>query len=136
MTLSDEQINQLMDTAQQAAKLSYSPFSHFPVGAALWLSDGKMISGTNVENASYGLTICAERVALFTAVSQGNIKQVQAMAVWAEKTPSHHITPCGACRQVMHELLKPSTPVYYLDSQGLIQHKVISEWLPETFSLS
>lgn len=108
---------QLINEAQQAARHTYSPYSQFPVGAALLLKNGTVIHGCNVENASFGLTNCAERTALFTAVTSGqhpklnDTTQGVALAVWAKHTPNHGIPPCGACRQVMLELLPPATLV-------------------------
>ena len=86
--------------ARQAAKNSYSPYSKFPVGAALLAGSGKIYTGTNVENASYGLCNCAERTALFTAVAAGE-RHIEAVAVYTPTTTA--TPPCGACRQVINE---------------------------------
>jgi cytidine deaminase len=91
----------LLDTARAARLHAHAPFSNFKVGAALETKDGQVITGCNVENASYGLTLCAERVAMFKAISEGHREFVR-MAVVAdteEPTP-----PCGACRQILWEL--------------------------------
>ena len=91
----------LLALAQQAAGNSYSPYSHFRVGAALLTRNGQTITGTNVENRSYGLTICAERGALCAAISQG-AKDFTAIAVYSPDA-TYPIPPCGACRQVLTE---------------------------------
>lgn len=94
----------LMEQAKRAAQSTYSPYSHFPVGAALLTADGEVVQGCNVENISYGLTNCAERSALFSAISQGHAPgSFTAMAVYAPNVSL--ISPCGACRQVMLELM-------------------------------
>jgi len=124
----------LMAAAQSAAAHAYAPYSHFSVGAAIALASGEIVTGCNVENASYGLTLCAERVALFKAVSEGYANTIVAMAVWAQETPDHGVTPCGACRQVMAELMSEDAPVYYLD-HGTLAVKAVSAWLPSQFKL-
>jgi cytidine deaminase len=95
----------LLAAARRAAEFAYCPYSRFRVGAAV-LADGKIFTGCNVENASFGLALCAERVAIFNAVSAGQ-RGVQALAVTCpdggEDTPASHRIPCGACRQVMAE---------------------------------
>jgi cytidine deaminase len=90
----------LLDAAREAAKYSYSPYSKFRVGAALRTRDGKIFTGTNVENASYSMTMCAERVAIFKAVSEGN-SSITDLAIVSDTKKSTF--PCGACRQVMSE---------------------------------
>ncbi len=105
-----ELANQLLARAREASQRAYAPYSLFPVGAALLAADGTIFTGVNVENASYGLTNCAERSAIFTAVTAGTRKFV-AIAVWADAVPGGIVTPCGACRQVLAEFLGPDTPV-------------------------
>lgn len=104
----------LLDAARQARLQAVAPYSHFAVGAALLTHDGQIIPGANVESASYGLTCCAERVALFTALTLGH-RSFQAVAVVADLP--HGPTPCGACRQLLSEyaphalvLVAPATP--------------------------
>lgn len=92
-------VRKLLAAARAAQRRAYAPYSQFPVGAALLTVSGRIISGCNVENASYGLTLCAERVALARAVSDGH-RKFRAIAIVA---PGRHVTPCGACRQVLAE---------------------------------
>lgn len=100
----------LIDEAILGRKRSYSPYSKFKVGAAILLKNGSFIHGCNIENVSYGLSNCAERTALFKMVSEGYSKEdVVAMAIVADTTLP--VSPCGACRQVMAELLKKETKV-------------------------
>lgn len=104
-------MKELIQAAHEAYEFAYVPYSHFPVGAAILLEDGSILTGANVENASYGLSMCAERNCLFHAVSAGVEKHsIKAMAI---ATPqSHRVSPCGACRQVMRELMPLDTPIY------------------------
>lgn len=102
--IDDATARRLLDAAREAAARAYAPYSRFPVGAALLAAGGKVYVGANIENASYPLTCCAERVAVFHAVVAGE-QSVRAIAVWAEQTRG--VTPCGACRQVLNEW-KPS----------------------------
>jgi cytidine deaminase len=96
--------SQLLMAAREAAETAYAPYSSFPVGAAVLTADGTVFQGCNVENASYPLTVCAERVAVGTAVAAGH-REIVAVAVTAPKVPS--VTPCGGCRQVLNEF-KPT----------------------------
>lgn len=109
MPLTTEQADTLLATAKAAASAAYCPYSHFPVGAALLDNAGKIWTGANVENASYPEGLCAERVALTHAVTHGAaLDSFVAIAVWTDTpTPT---SPCGGCRQVMHELA-PSAQV-------------------------
>lgn len=90
---------------------AYAPYSNFRVGAALLASDGSVIVGVNVENRSFGLTNCAERTAIFTAVAQGK-RKFTAIAI-ATPDANYPVSPCGACRQVLSEFLSPETPVVF-----------------------
>lgn len=100
MKLTPAVCRRLEKAARTAATASYSPYSEFPVGAAVLTSSGKIFTGCNVENASYGLCNCAERTAIFTAVASGE-REIEAVAVYTPTpTPS---SPCGACRQVINE---------------------------------
>lgn len=107
-TISKALVAKLRMAATRAARQAYCPYSHFSVGAAILTTDGKIFSGCNVENASYGLTICAERNAIFQAVAGGS-KQIAAVMVYTPTAiPS---APCGACRQVINEF-GPDAEVY------------------------
>ncbi|MBA2289255.1 MAG: cytidine deaminase, partial [Chloroflexia bacterium] len=97
-------IQKLLKGARAATAHAYVPYSSFPVGAAILVEDGTIVTGVNIENASYGLTVCGERVAIFNAAAQG-YRVVRAVAVSAPRSP--RATPCGACRQVLNEF-KPA----------------------------
>ena len=115
--------------ASEAKKHSFSPYSRFRVGAALLTSDGRIITGCNVENSSYGLTICAERTALFKAVSEGE-HSFSAIAIASDEdtfTP-----PCGACRQVIFELAG-NIDVVLTKKNGVYVTKKMIELLPHPF---
>ncbi|MBO7611419.1 MAG: cytidine deaminase [Elusimicrobia bacterium] len=121
---------QLLDFAKQASENSYSPYSKFKVGAAVLCEDNKVFCGTNVENVSYGLSMCAERVAIFTAVANG-CKNIKAIAIYSKKGD---VTPCGACRQVISEFSKTADVVYNTkkDSSKVVK---ISSLLPKSFDV-
>lgn len=102
-------MEQLYEKARKAAEASYSPYSHFRVGAALLCDDGTLFTGTNVENRSFGLTICAERSAVVAAVSAGKRRFV-ALAI-ATPDSVEPVGPCGACRQVLSEFMDKGSPV-------------------------
>ena len=124
----------LLDTARKIRLTSYSPYSEFKVGAAVICEDGEIYAGTNIENASYGLTICAERVAIFSAISAGN-KKIQLIAIscdQSKKLPPEELMPCGACRQVIQEFANESTKII-VDGVGKFG---MSELLPLAFSLN
>jgi len=106
------QIQPLIDAAIAVARNSYAPYSAFRVGSALLLSNGEVITGANVENVSYGLTICAERSAVVTAISRfGPDIRIEAVAVVnLNDSPS---PPCGACRQVLAEFIEPNAPITF-----------------------
>jgi cytidine deaminase len=124
-------LNQLHKLAKQAARRSYSPYSKFRVGAALWLSNGEIVTGANVENASLGMTICAERSALVRAVAQFGPKiRIEAVAVAnLNGVPS---PPCGACRQMLAEFALPEAQVTF-PSAGGIKIMSFDEILPVGF---
>ncbi|MFP3517052.1 cytidine deaminase [Pseudomonas sp. SIMBA_077] len=123
----------LLPEAIAASQAAWCPHSDFPVGAALLTADDRIIRGCNVENASYGLTNCAERSALFSAIAQGHAAgSFKAMLVYAPKVPL--ISPCGACRQVMHELMCADCPVYCVGHQASASHDwTIEQLLPGAF---
>ncbi|KAA0957767.1 cytidine deaminase [Planococcus sp. ANT_H30] len=122
---------QLMEQAIKARGNAYVPYSKFPVGAALLTAEGKVYLGCNIENAGYSLTNCAERTAVFKAVSEGD-KSFVALAVSADT--SGPVSPCGACRQVLAEFCPPDMPVYLTNLKGDVQETTISELLPGAFS--
>ena len=103
-------MEKLYQKAIEAYLNSYSPYSHFGVGAALLMKDGMIISGTNIENASYGLSNCAERTALFSAYTLGYKKEDIVKMLIVANTPGP-VSPCGACRQVISELVGPEVPI-------------------------
>jgi cytidine deaminase len=123
----------LLAEARIAAQRTYSPYSKFPVGAALLTADGTVIHGCNVENISYGLTNCAERSALFAAISQGLLpRSFKAIAIYAPNVPL--ISPCGACRQVLLELMAADAQVICAGSDpGATKVWTLSELLPGAF---
>ena len=123
----------LLAAAREAAEQAHCPYSNFHVGAAVRCSDGTVVTGCNVENASYGLTICAERVSLFNCVAQGlQPLELAVSCVDAQNNTSlSSRMPCGACRQVMQELL-PNNAIVYIDGVGL---RRINQLLPEGFGL-
>ncbi|MGA2652742.1 MAG: cytidine deaminase [Terracidiphilus sp.] len=110
-------LDDLYAQAVQAAERSYSPYSHFRVGAALKLTNGQTVTGANVENVSYGLTICAERSALVNAVSQFG-PEVRIAAVAVANLNHAASPPCGACRQVLAEFILPDAPVIFPTADG------------------
>lgn len=134
--LTKQEISDLLDAAQQAREHSYSPYSHFKVGAAVLTQDGAIFTGTNIENASYGLTVCAERNAIFSAVGAGK-RRFRALALITQKLPGLAFnSPCGACRQVMSEFMAPSTPIYIavLDgSKRIVYKKQLKDLMPFPF---
>lgn len=122
-----EQQQALIKAALHARERAYAPYSGYRVGAAVLAEDGTIITGCNVENASYGATICAERVALTRAVAQGQ-RSLVAIAVATADGGS----PCGICRQVMAEL-GPGMQVYISDARGAARATTVAELLPDSF---
>ncbi len=121
-----------MRRARTAAGSSYSPYSRFPVGAAVLTADGRVFGGTNVENASYGLSICAERSALFQAVAAGS-RRVRAVVVWVPS--GKPVPPCGACRQVLYEF-GPTAIISSVSPSGSRETWRMEELLPQPFGPS
>ncbi|MBM7709813.1 cytidine deaminase [Enterococcus lemanii] len=117
--------------ATEALKKAYVPYSKFPVGACLVTKDGNTYQGLNIENASYGLSNCAERTAFFKAVSEGE-RAFQHLVI-AGETPEP-ISPCGACRQVMVEFCQPEMPVTLLGKDGVTKETTVGELLPYYFN--
>jgi cytidine deaminase len=130
-------MQELVNAALEVAQRSYAPYSGFRVGAALLLENGETVTGTNVENVSYGLTICAERSALFSAVAAFGpaVRVLAAAIVNLNDSPS---PPCGACRQVLAEFIYPEAPVSFpADRSGIVASITLPfrELLPYGFDL-
>ena len=122
----------LLRAARKVMKNAYAPFSNFRVGAAILTSKGQVFVGCNVENSSYGMTNCAERTAIFSAIAKGGPKlEIQAVAV----ANDHGVpcSPCGACRQVIYEF-GPRAVIFYQGENGP-KHSLITDLLPEGFRL-
>ena len=119
--------------AKEARKLSYSPYSHFAVGAAVETKDGQIFLGANVENSSYPLCMCAERNALYNAMMHGYKKEdLVALALIADT--DEPCSPCGACRQVISELLPSDAPIIMANMKGEVKETNAVELLPFAFS--
>ena len=124
---------ELMDRAKEASKKSYSPFSRFAVGASVLTKSGKIYSGCNVENSSFGMTICAERCAIFKAVSEGE-REILAVAIYSPN--SDDCNPCGACRQVMYEFQPDDSELEIItENMGMLNIRKLSEYLPYGFKI-
>jgi cytidine deaminase len=128
MTLTNEEKKFLVDLANEARRRAYAPYSHYHVGAALRTKTGRVYTGVNVENAAYPTTICAERVAVFKAVSEGEL-EFEVISVVTDNGGS----PCGSCRQVLAEF-GLDTIVLIADGNGnLVKETTVGELLPEAF---
>lgn len=122
----------LLEEAIEARALSYSPYSHFAVGAAILTKDGRIFHGANVENSSYGLSMCAERNAIYHALMEGcSSDDFLALAVAGETEGP--ISPCGACRQVMAEFFPMDSKIYLGNVHGDIKVMTVGELLPYAF---
>lgn len=125
-------LTQLIQKAQEAKEKAYVPYSGFHVGAALLCKDGTIFTGCNIENSAYGPTNCAERTAIFKAVSEG-YREFKAIAIISD---SKELTsPCGVCRQVMAEFCEPDFEVIMLSCDGRYGSATLEELLPYAFSL-
>jgi cytidine deaminase len=120
---------ELVREAARTRQRAYVPYSSFQVGAAVLVEGGRVFTGCNVESASYGLTICAERAALFAAVAAGH-RRVEALAVVSGPGASM----CGACRQVLAEFAPPQTPVYLAAADESFRERTLADLLPEAFT--
>lgn len=124
---------QLIDCAKEARELSYSPYSHFAVGAAIECKDGSVYVGANIENSSYPLCMCAERNALYNAMMDGKTTDdFVALAVVADT--DDFCSPCGACRQVLSELFPHDAPIYLANLGDAFKETTIEELLPFAFT--
>lgn len=134
--MTEDQIKELIETAIEARKNSYSPYSHYRVGAALLASDGQVFSGCNIENAAYTPTNCAERTAFFKAVSEG-ARDFTAIAIVGSPGGdeiTQYSYPCGVCRQVMMEFCDPEAfQVIVARSAEEYEIRTLKEFLPEGF---
>jgi pyrimidine-nucleoside phosphorylase len=131
----DHPQSNLLQAARDAMQRAYVPYSQFAVGAALLLSNGEIVTGANVENASYGLTNCAERTAVFRYIMSDAYRQgakIERIAVIADSDGP--VAPCGACRQVLAEFCSPDTPVELADLKGNVRQTTLRELLPYAFS--
>lgn len=118
----------LYSEAERAAEYSYSPYSKFRVGAALLCADGEIITGANIENRSFGLTNCAERSAIFTALSKGK-KDFKALAIHCPDA-DYPVSPCGACRQVISEFTNSNFPIFFSGNNKEYTETTIGELFP------
>jgi cytidine deaminase len=139
MSLTPEELELLQHAATQAAENAYAPYSNFRVGAALLLDDGSTVTGCNVENASYGLTICAERSALVRAVSESG-PEVRIRAIAVANLNGAASAPCGACRQVLSEFALDdaivSFPAVFATGEHGMEDRPFFDLLPFSFRLS
>ena len=133
MKLPKEVLDNLIQEASKAMQNSYSPYSKFKVGAAVLGAGGKIYCGTNIENASYGLTICAERSAIFAAIVAGETKIKALVIVFKQKNLGPLSAPCGACRQVMAEFGAPDMPVYTADLSGKKAKRIVCKKLKDYY---
>lgn len=125
-------VDELVRQAKIAQANAYAPYSKFRVGAAIMMKDNKYVIGANMENASYGLTCCAERTAMFSAYTQGYRKEdVVAMAIVSDSNTD--TLPCGACRQVMVEMIPMDTPVYCVNAKNEVKEYTVKDLIPYAF---
>lgn len=129
MNADDPEVQKMREAALSAAQNAYCRYSEFPVGASVLSAEGEIFAGCNVENASYGLTICAERNAIFQAIAKGhrNLRAVVVVTPTAPPTP-----PCGACRQVIREF-GPDADVFCFGQDKTAKHFKMAELLPAAF---
>lgn len=133
--LDNEAEKALIAAAFAAAEQAYAPYSDYPVGAALLFADGAVITGCNIENASYGLSLCAETVAIAKALGEGRRGGLAAVAVVGLKADAEPITPCGRCRQVMNEVaaLGGTDPLVLCVGKDDVRRVTLSALLPHAF---
>ena len=139
--MTNNQKTELVEAAVKMTALSYAPYSHFHVGAALLAKDGTVFTGCNIENAAYGPSNCAERTAIFKAVSEG-VRSFEAIAIVGgaenEKGKAEikdFCPPCGVCRQVMSEFCGKDFKIILFDGKSSIKEFTLAELLPESFNL-
>ena len=122
---------ELIDLAVKTSENAYVPYSHFPIGAVLVTDEGKIYTGVNIENASFGLTNCGERTAIFKAVSEGERSFKELIIYGQTEKP---VSPCGACRQVMAEFFEPDLPVTLVAKDKSTDVMTVKELLPYSFT--
>ena len=122
---------ELIDLAVKTSENAYVPYSHFPIGAVLVTDEGKIYTGVNIENASFGLTNCGERTAIFKAVSEGERSFKELIIYGQTEKP---VSPCGACRQVMAEFFEPDLPVTLVAKDKSTVVMTVKEVLPYSFT--
>lgn len=122
---------ELIDLAVKTSENAYVPYSHFPIGAVLVTDEGKIYTGVNIENASFGLTNCGERTAIFKAVSEGESSFKELIIYGQTEKP---VSPCGACRQVMAEFFEPDLPVTLVAKDKSTVVMTVKELLPYSFT--
>lgn len=126
--------NELIEYAKEAMEFSYSPYSKFKVGACVLTKDGEIFLGANIENSSYGLSMCAERNAIYNAYCHGKTyEDIAAIAIVADSL--RPVSPCGACRQVLSELIPAETPIYLGNLKGEIKETNLNELIPYVFGM-
>jgi len=123
--------SQLLEAAKLALGASYSPYSKCKVASAVLTDDGQIYSGCNIENASYGATVCAERVAIWKAVSQNQKRILAILVLTPINTPW---SPCGLCRQVLREFADSKCPVFLAGKRGITKTFTLGQLLPQSFS--
>lgn len=129
LTIPDQLLSKMIARAREASENAYCPYSGFPVGACVLAADGELFSGCNVENASYGLTICAERNAIFRAVTEG-ARRIEGLVVY---TPTDQpVAPCGACRQALYEFGSGAAVLCLCDTSERLSSS-LAELLPKAF---
>ena len=129
MSFTEEQKKDLVKAAKNVRQWAYAPYSKYKVGAAVLTDSGRVYEGVNIENAAYPVTICAERTAIFTAVTNGD-KNLQAIAVVTENGG----TPCGSCRQVMAEFGRDMLVIIADENENIVMEKTLAELLPGAFT--
>lgn len=126
-------IHKLISEAINAQKQAHAPYSTKFIGSSVLWSDGSITSGCNIENASYGATVCAERVAIWKGISENKNRTIQEIVVVSPSSTPW--PPCGMCRQVMSEFASPQTLIHWTDGASVLKSKTLSEMLPETFDV-
>jgi len=125
------EITQLLKFAIEAQKQAHAPYSTKQIGSSVLWSDGSITSGCNIENASYGATVCAERVAIWKGLSGNRLLRIKEILVVSPSNPPW--PPCGMCRQVISEFASPQTLIHWSDGSTVTKTKTFAEMLPEVF---